>query len=169
MNRKTLILLAAASALAGCDLLQGDKVEVSGNVAATNASGNASAAATPASAGITSSRSLAGLTGGDGGTSDGAGDGGKDPGAIPAGAAQGIVDPRLVGSWTDTGDCKVTVELRPDGSFVANNGGGRWAVEGDVLVFSGNGQTYRLRLDRVEADRIQTTDQDGRTGQSTRC
>ncbi len=165
---KTLLLLTAACALAGCDLLQGDKVEVSGGNAAANASaGNASAAAAPASAGITSSRSLAGLTGGG---SAGAGDGGKDPsGAIPAGATQGVVDPRLVGRWTDTGDCKVTVELRPDGSFVANNGGGRWAVEGDDLVFSGNGQTYRLRLDTVEADRIGTTDQEGRSGQSTRC
>jgi hypothetical protein len=166
MNRQTLLLLAAACALAGCDLLPGDKVEVSGNAAANASAGNASAAAAPASAGITSSRSLAGLTGGD---SAGAGDGGKDPDAIPAGATRGLVDPRLVGSWTDTGDCKVTVELRPDGSFVANTGGGRWAVEGDDLVFSGNGQTYRLRLDAVEADRIRTTDQDGRSGQSTRC
>ena len=168
MIGKTLLLLPAACALAGCDLLQGDKVEVSGNAAANASAGNASAAAAPASAGITSSRSLAGLTGGSAGAAPS--DGGKDPsGAIPAAATPGVVDPRLVGSWTDTGDCKATVELRPDGSFVANTGGGRWAVEGDDLVFSGNGQTYRLRLDAVEADRISTTDQDGRSGQSTRC
>ena len=164
MNR-TILLILAAGALAGCDLLQGDKVEVSANVAAGNAaSGNASASAAPSSAGITSSRSLAGLTGGSSG-----GDGGKDPGAIPAGASQGVADPRLVGRWTDTGDCKLTVELLPDGTFVSNNGGGRWAVEGDTLVFSGNGRSYRMRLDSVEADRIVTTDQEGRAGQSTRC
>src|SRR5688572_32710989 len=116
MNHKTFLLLAAAGALAGCDLLQGDKAEVSGNVAATNASGNAVAAA-PSSAGLTSSRSLAGLTG------EGApGAGGKDPAAIPAAAGQGVIDPRLVGRCTDTGDCKAVMELRPDGTFLASNG-----------------------------------------------
>jgi len=163
MNHKTFLLLAAACALAGCDLLQGDKVEVSGNVAA-NASGNASATA-PSSAGLTSSRSLAGLTGG--GIS---GDGGKDPNAIPAGAGQGVIDPRLVGSWTDTGDCKAVMELRPDGTFLAANGlVGTWRVAGGTLNFTANGENIPLRLDSIEQDRIVTTNAEGNTGPSTRC
>ena len=166
MNHKTFLLLAAAGALAGCDLLQGDKAEVSGNVAATNASGNAAAAA-PSSAGLTSSRSLAGLTG-EG--APGADAGGKDPQAIQAGASQGIIDPRFVGLWTDNGDCKQASELRADGAFLAANGAaGRWQVVGGELVFTGQGGESRLRVESVEPDRIVTTNAEGNTGPSTRC
>ena len=164
MNPKTFLLLAAAGALAGCDLLQGDTVEVSGNLAANASSGNASAAA-PSSAGLTSSRSLAGLTG-EGISADG----GKDPNAIPAGAGQGVIDPRLIGRWTDTGDCKAVMELRPDGTFLASNGlVGTWRVAGNTLNFSANGENIPLRLDSVGQDRIVTTNAQGNTGPSTRC
>ena len=167
---KRLILLAATAlmGLAACDqipFLQGEQAD--GNETAAGAgnaaSGNASAAAVPADAGITSSRSLAGLSGG-------ASDGGKDPAtATQVGASQGVVDSRLVGRWTDNGDCKAAVEFRPDGTFVMPDGrGGRWQVDGDVLTFSGDGR-FQLRLDSVEGDRIVTTNQEGQTGQSTRC
>ena len=165
---KTLSLLAATAllSLTACDLLQGDTVEANGSAALVNASaGNASAAATPADAGLTSSRSLAGLAGP---ANDG---GGKDPNAaIEAGASQGVIDPRLVGRWSDSGDCKDAVELRPDGSFQTQNQlVGRWQVEGNQLVFSGNGNEVRLRLDSVEPNRIVNTDASGHTGQTLRC
>jgi hypothetical protein len=168
MKPLTLLAATALLALAGCDripFLQGDQVEANG--AATNAAaGNASANVAPGDAGITSSRSLAGLSGN---TGEGA-PGGKDPIAVQAGSPQGRVDPRLVGRWTDNGDCKVAAELRPDGVFVAPNGAeGRWEVAGSDLVFRGAGGEFRLRLDEVEPDRIVTTNQQGQTGGSTRC
>ncbi len=167
MDRRSLLFLSAALALAACDQFGGDKVEVSGNVAAANASiGNASVTAAPSDAGITSSRSFAGLTGGNTG-----GDAGKDPGgAVQAGSGQGAIDPRFVGRWTDTGDCKAVMELRPDGTFVGSNGiEGTWRVDGADLNFSANGQVIPLRIDSVAQDRIVTTDAEGNTGPSTRC
>ena len=158
------ILLAAIPmlAMAGCDGLpffQGNQADTQANAA--NASGNAAAA----DAGLTSSRSLAGLGGNSGGQ------GGKDPaaGAVQAGS-QGAVDPRLVGRWTDTGDCKTVTELRPDGTFVATNGvTGRWMFSGDQLVFSRGSEEFRLRVDSIEPDRIVTTSAEGQTGPSSRC
>ena len=165
MRRPAILLTIVLLGLAGCDFLQGDRVEVSGNVAATNASaGNASASASPSSAGIGSSRSLAGLSGG------GDAGGGKDPQAIQAGASQGAIDPRLVGLWTDNGDCKQASELRADGSFLSASGAtGRWQLEGDELVFSGEGGEARLRIESIEPDRIVTTNAEGSSGPSTRC
>ena len=170
MKRLTTLSATAMLLLAGCDqipFLQGDKVEVSGNAASSNAStaGNGS---TSADAGITSSRSLAGLTGGA--TAGQSGEGGKDPsGAIPAGSRGGI-DPRLVGRWSDDGSCKDVVELHADGTFTGTNGGnGRWAVDGDQLVFWGPGGEVRLQLNSVGSDRIVNTDAQGNTGQTTRC
>ena len=165
MRRPAILLTIVLLGLAGCDFLQGDRVEVSGNVAATNASaGNASASANPSSAGIGSSRSLAGLGGG------GDPGGGKDPQAIPAGASQGVIDPRLVGRWTDNGDCKQASELRADGTFLSANGAtGTWQLVGGELVFTGDGGEARLRVESVEQDRIVTTNAEGNTGASTRC
>ena len=165
---KILSVLAATAllSLTACDFLQGDKVEANGSAVVANASaGNASAAATPSDAGLTSSRSLAGLAGP---ANDG---GGKDPeAAIEAGASQGVIDPRLVGRWSDSGDCKDAVELRPDGTFMTQAQlVGRWQVEGNQLVFSGNGNEVRLRLDSVQPNRIVNTDASGHTGQTIRC
>ena len=169
MKPLTLLAATAMLALAGCDripFLQGDQSEA--NAANANAAaGNASASVAPGDAGVTSSRSLAGLSGNTGEGAQG-GQSGKDPVAVQAGS--GRLDPRLVGRWTDNGDCKVAAELRPDGVFVAPNGAqGRWEVVGSDLIFRGAGGEFRLRLDEVEPDRIVTTNQQGQTGGSTRC
>jgi hypothetical protein len=170
MTRPTLLAAIALLALAGCDripFLQGGGGGEA-NSAAANASGNASAAA-PANSGIGQSRSLAGLSGNSGQAGQG-GQGGKDPTAIPASSSEGGVDPRLVGRWTDTGDCKTVTELRPDGTFVATSGVvGRWEVNGNDLIFSGNGNEYRLRIDSLEPGRVVTTTPEGQSGASTRC
>lgn len=167
MKPLTLLAATAMLALGGCDripFLQGGEVEA--NAATANAAaGNASANVAPGDAGITSSRSLSGLSGDPGAN---AGQSGKDPNAVQAGS--GRIDPRLIGRWTDNGDCKVAAELRPDGVFVAPNGAqGRWEVVGSDVVFRGAGGEFRLRLDAVESDRIVTTNQQGQTGGSTRC
>ena len=171
MKQLTIFAATALLALTACDkipFLQGGKAEANGSAAAP---GNA-----VADAGITQSRSLAGLNGGgeSGAQSGGAQSGGsKDPAAgtaIEAGSTQGVVDPRLVGRWTDNGDCKDAAELRPDGTFLASNGAsGRWSVAGNQLVFTGAGGEYRLRIDSVEPDRIVTTTAQGQSGGSTRC
>jgi hypothetical protein len=162
--RHLILASTAILALAGCDrlpFLGGGDVEANGSVAAGNGA-NASNAA--ADAGITSSRSFAGLG------NDTQGQGGKDPAAVQTASAGGAVDPRLVGRWTDNGDCKVVTEFRPDGTFVASNGNvGNWAVEGNDLIFSRNGESMRLRLDSIEANRIVTTTPQGQSGPSTRC
>ena len=173
MTRPTLLAATALLAVAGCDQIpffQGGGGNESANAANASAA-NASAAA-PANAGIGQSRSLAGLSGSGGQAGQGAqgGQGGKDPTAIPASSSEGGVDPRLVGRWTDTGDCKAVTELRPDGTFVASGGGvGRWAVNGNEIVFSGNGNEYRLRIESLEPGRVVTTSPEGQTGASTRC
>jgi hypothetical protein len=164
MNGKIIFPIAAMVALGACDYFQGDRVEATNNVANTSASaGNESAVAAPSGAGISSSRSLAGLSGGGAG-------GGKDPGgAIEAGSA-GTIDPRFVGRWTDNGDCKQVMELRPDGTFLASSGvTGTWRVEGGELNFVTNDGVIPLRIDSVEPDRIVTTNAEGNTGPSTRC
>ena len=172
MTRPTLLAAIAMLALAGCDripFLQGDANP--GNSAAANASaGNASAAAPP-NAGIGSSRSLAGLAGNSTAPADQPGQGGKDPTAIQASASEGGVDPRLVGRWTDDGDCKSVMELRADGSFLASSGvAGRWEVNGNELIFLANGgQEFRLRVDSVGPDSVATTNAQGESGTSTRC
>lgn len=171
MTRPTLLAATALLALAGCDripFLQGGGGDGNASAAANASSGNAAAAA-PAGAGIGQSRSLAGLAG-NGGEARPAGPGGKDPTAIPARSSEGGVDPRLVGRWTDNGDCKAVTELRPDGTFVATTGVvGRWEVNGNELVFSGNGNEYRLRIESLEPGRVVTTSPEGQSGASTRC
>ena len=165
MNGKILFPIAATVALGACDYFQGDRVEVTNDVANSSASaGNNSAVAPPAGGGISSSRSLAGLSGG------GAADGGKDPGgAIEAGSG-GVIDPRFVGRWTDNGDCKQVMELRPDGTFLASTGvTGIWRVEGGELNFVTDDGVIPLRIEAVESDRIVTTNAEGNTGPSTRC
>ena len=165
MTKRIILLIVAATALGACDLFEGERVEVSNNAATANmSSGNSSTTATT-SAGISSSRSLAGLSGGSGG------DGGKDPGgAIQAGAGDGVIDPRFVGNWTDNGDCKQVMELRPDGTFLASSGlTGTWRVGEGELHFNANGELTTLRIDSVEPNRIVTTNAEGNTGPSTRC
>lgn len=158
-------------ALVGCDYVNFSVGGDEANGAATNSAagaGNAqasSAARTPADAGVTTSRSLAGLGVGNAGT------GGKDPsaGATPAGAS--AIDPQLLlGRWTDDGDCKRDIEFRPDGTFRSYTGGeGRWVVEGDVLTLAGQGGSFELRLQSLDADTMMTLNAQGAVGRSTRC
>ena len=161
MSKSTLLAAIALLGLAACNRIS---VGQGGN---DSANGNAAVA----DAGITSSRSLAGLTGGSQSSGDGGDGGGKDPpGAVEARSSEGVIDPRLVGSWSDNGTCKDAAQLRADGTFQAQNGAaGRWSLEGNQLVFRGGNGEFRLQVDSIQPDRIVTTTAQGQTGASIRC
>ncbi|HEX8641351.1 MAG TPA: hypothetical protein VF704_09380 [Allosphingosinicella sp.] len=165
---RTLLILAAAAALAGCDMSFSAGGGNAGNAASANAStdsGNGSASAAPANAGLTNSRSLAGLGGNNGGS------GGKDPAAGATPAASGSIDPQLLlGRWTDDGDCKRDIDFRPDGTFRSYTGGeGSWTLAGNVLTLSGQGGTFRLQLQALDGNTMETLNEQGARGRSTRC
>jgi hypothetical protein len=159
MNDGRLCLgLAAALALAGCDLF-GTAPDASGNVAA-NQAGNVS------DAGVTRSQSLAGLRGGAAGSKDPA----VSAGAVPASAGASIEAGLLIGRWSDTGDCKTSFEFRPDGTFTTSDGGeGSWTLEGETLVLAGGNGSAELRITALDAAAMVAVDGDGRIGRSARC
>lgn len=159
MNDGRLCLgLAAALALAGCDLFPtaGD----AGGNAAANQAGNVS------DAGVTRSQSLAGLRGGAAGSKDPAGAGE----VVPASAGGAIEAGLLIGRWSDTGDCKTSFEFRPDGTFTTSDGGeGSWTLAGDALVLAGGNGSAELRISALDAREMVAVDGDGRIGRSARC
>lgn len=168
MHKPTVVAAIALLALTACDRMpfgQGGNEAAAANAATANAAGNTSAS----DAGVTSSRSLAGLMGGNQSSADTGG--GKDPaGAVQVSSNDGVIDPRLVGSWSDSGTCKDAAELRADGTFVAHNGAtGRWSLVGNQLIFRGNGGEFRLQVQSIQPDRIAVTDANGQTGGSIRC
>lgn len=171
MSKSTLLAAIALLGLAACNRIsvgQGGNDSANGSAAANATAANSAGNVAVADAGITSSRSLAGLTGGSQSSGDG---GGKDPpGAVEARSSEGVIDPRLVGSWSDNGTCKDAAQLRADGTFQAQNGAsGRWSLEGNQLVFRGGNGEFRLQVDSIQPDRIVTTTAQGQTGASIRC
>jgi len=163
-------LISALLVLGGCDYVQISLGGDEANGAAANTSSVAPFAPPPrndqppADGGVTTSRSLQPPTA-DGSIPPG----GKDPGAGgPPGEA---VDPSfLVGRWGDEGTCASTIEFLGDGTFRAANGGrGNWRMEGDRLIFSGQGRSITLRLRIVNRDVVIGTDANGSSGRSQRC
>lgn len=169
MIKPTVLAATALLALTACDRMPFGQGGANETAAASATTANASANTSASDAGVTSSRSLAGLMGGN--SSGGDTGGGKDPaGAVQAGSNDGVIDPRLVGSWSDSGTCKDAAELRADGTFVAHNGAtGRWSLVGNQLVFRGNGGEFRLQVESIQPDRISVTDSNGQRGGSIRC
>ena len=163
-------LLGALLALGGCDYVQvglGGNEASESNEVATNATiplpPPPRNEARPADAGVTTSRSLQPRVPGGGDPA-----GGKDPNA---GAEGPPVDPAyLVGRWGDEGSCASMIEFFRDGTFRAANGGrGNWRIEGDRLIFSGQGRTITLRLRILSQDVVIGTDANGNNGRSQRC
>ena len=168
------VAILALVALAGCDRLGfGPKTEVTSNQTAQGeteaAAGNdaASARAPIADAGVTSSRSLSGLIGGGE-----AAVGDKVPGAIPAGADAGgaISRQALFGDWADDRSCKQVTRLRPDGTFLADNGGeGEWTLAGNELVLAVPAGNVVFRIQSLDGDTVTLVGADGNVGRSYRC
>lgn len=172
--KSRVVPILALLALAGCDRLGfGQKAD-----SAENRSADADAGTAPgdnaasgrreiADAGVTSSRSLSSLIGGGEGPV-----GDKVPGAIPAasGAGMPIARPALFGDWADDQSCKQVTTLRPDGTFVAANGGeGEWTLAGDVLTLAVPDGNVVFRIRSLEGDVVMLAGADGSIGRSYRC
>ena len=165
------VAILALVALAGCDRLGlGQNADAPSNQTAqaeTDGNDTAPGRAPIADAGVTSSRSLAGLIGG--GDAPGVD---KVPGAIPAGSDAGgpIARQALFGDWADDRSCKQVTRLRPDGTFVADNGGeGEWVLAGNVLTLAVPDGDVVFRIQSLEGDTVTLVGADGSVGRSYRC
>ncbi|HEY0114759.1 MAG TPA: hypothetical protein VGB54_03460 [Allosphingosinicella sp.] len=94
----------------------------------------------------------------------------RDPApAADRGGSQEITESWFAGRWADSRDCtRDPVVFRPDGTFVAANGGtGRWSVTGgDTLVLEAGGRSQEMQLRRVSDDEVGVV---GTGGASYRC
>lgn len=98
--------------------------------------------------------------------------------AAPAGSAQTpaparaapILPERLVGRWSDSGDCSKYVVFRSDGSFRAPTGGeGSWRLSRGRLTMTGGGTTRILTVRRLDTTTLEVENPDGSLGRSRRC
>jgi len=87
----------------------------------------------------------------------------------PARAAP-ILPERLVGRWSDSGDCAKYVVFRSDGSFRAPTGGeGSWRLSRGRLTMTGGGTTRTLTVRRLDTTTLEVENPDGSLGRSRRC
>ena len=81
-----------------------------------------------------------------------------------------VLAERLVGRWTDSGDCTRYVAFRGDGSFRTHDGGeGSWRMVRGRLTISGGGPTRILTVRRLDANVLEVVNSDGSVGVSRRC
>jgi len=81
-----------------------------------------------------------------------------------------ILAERLIGRWTDSGDCTRYVAFRGDGSFRTNDGGeGSWRLLRGRLTISGGGPGRILTVRRLDATTLEVVNPDGSVGLSRRC
>lgn len=89
--------------------------------------------------------------------------------AAPARPAP-ILAERLVGRWSDSGDCSKYVVFRSDGTFRAHTGGeGNWRLSRGRLTMSGGGTTRTLNVRRLDTTTLEVENPDGSLGRSRRC
>jgi hypothetical protein len=87
----------------------------------------------------------------------------------PARAAP-ILPERLVGRWSDSGDCGKYVVFRADGTFRAPTGGeGSWRLTRGRLTMTGGGTTRILTVRRLDTTTLEIVNPDGSLGSSRRC
>ena len=81
-----------------------------------------------------------------------------------------ILPERLVGRWSDSGDCGKYVVFRSDGSFRAHTGGeGSWRLIRGRLTMTGGGTTRTLIVRRLDTAVLEVENPDGSRGRSRRC
>ena len=89
------------------------------------------------------------------------------PGQPPA---RPILPERLVGRWSDSGDCAKYVVFRSDGTFRAPGGGeGRWRLVRGRLTMTGGGTTRVLIVRRLDTTTLEVENPDRSIGRSRRC
>lgn len=81
-----------------------------------------------------------------------------------------VLAERLIGRWTDSGDCTRFVAFRGDGSFRTHDGGeGSWRLVRGRLTISGGGPGRILTVRRLDAIVLEVVNPDGSLGVSRRC
>jgi hypothetical protein len=81
-----------------------------------------------------------------------------------------ILPERLVGRWSDSGDCARYVVFRSDGTFRAPTGGeGNWRLNRGRLTMAGGGTTRVLTVRRLDTTTLEVENPDGSVGRSRRC
>ncbi|HST37549.1 MAG TPA: hypothetical protein VLK25_13100 [Allosphingosinicella sp.] len=81
-----------------------------------------------------------------------------------------ILPERLVGRWSDSGDCGKYVVFRGDGTFRAHTGGeGNWRLNRGRLTMTGGGTTRTLIVRRLDITTLEVENPDGSLGRSRRC
>ncbi|GAM96722.1 hypothetical protein U91I_00342 [alpha proteobacterium U9-1i] len=93
-----------------------------------------------------------------------------DAAPAPAPAATAISADALVGRWGDNGDCTKDIVFAADGTFRSYTGGsGRWSLNGDRVTMAGQGGTFEVRVESVNANQMIVGNPDGSFGISQRC
>lgn len=87
------------------------------------------------------------------------------------GAARIAVDRDfLIGSWTDGGDCSVTVAFVRDGTFATAEGeSGTWSLSGDTLTLTGAAGTRVVTIIPIDRDTMEVVGENGAHDRTTRC
>ncbi|HVQ08217.1 MAG TPA: hypothetical protein VMS43_07255 [Allosphingosinicella sp.] len=76
----------------------------------------------------------------------------------------------LIGSWTDAGDCSVTVAFVADGTFATAEGdGGTWSLSGDTLTLTGAAGSRSVTLIPIDRDTMEVVGENGAHDRTTRC
>jgi hypothetical protein len=76
----------------------------------------------------------------------------------------------LIGSWSDAGDCNVTVAFVADGTFATADGDqGVWTLSGDALTLTGAAGTRTVTIIPIDRDTMEVVGENGAHDRSTRC
>lgn len=90
--------------------------------------------------------------------------------AVAQPPARPILPERLVGRWSDSGDCAKYVVFRSDGTFRAHTGGeGSWRLVRGRLTMTGGGAARELTVRRLDLTTLEVVHPDGSIGRSRRC
>lgn len=76
----------------------------------------------------------------------------------------------LIGTWSNAGDCSVSVDFTADGLYATADGAeGQWSLAGDTLILTGAGGTRTLTIIPIDRDTMEVIAEDGAHDRSTRC
>jgi hypothetical protein len=91
-------------------------------------------------------------------------------GPAPGAARIAVNRDFLIGSWSDAGDCSVTVAFVADGTFATADGDqGVWSLSGDSLTLTGAAGTRIVTIIPIDRDTMEVVGENGAHDRSTRC
>jgi hypothetical protein len=96
--------------------------------------------------------------------------GAAQPGPAPGAGRIAVNRDFLIGSWSDAGDCSVTVAFVADGTFATADGDqGVWSLSGDSLTLTGAAGTRIVTIIPIDRDTMEVVGENGAHDRSTRC